>query len=129
MEEHTVNEMLSDGGLEQIRRYLRKVELHGGYAKPDATSSGDLASELRKLIHRREIALIIVEAMKDETKLRRGLVDPLMEVDNWGQENLEVLREHMEDRVGDMVLITSLEDWDEQEDYDQKLGCRLVGMR
>ena len=79
MEEHTVGEMLGYGGLEQIRRYLGAVSLHGGYTRSDATSSGDLALELKQFVHRKEIALTILEAIQHKTTLRRGMVDPLMD--------------------------------------------------
>ena len=77
--------------------------------------------------------LTIIEAMKDKTTLRKDLVDPLVDREKWRQEErqekLEVLRENMEDRLGDRVLKTLLEDWDEQEDYNQRSGCQLKGPR
>ena len=92
-----------------------------------------LAAELRESVKRGEIVLTIVEAMKDGTKFRGGWADPLVGVEKGGQEerkeNIEVLRDHMETRLGDRVLRTSLEDWDEQEDYNWEPGCRLGGMR
>ena len=48
--------------------------------------------EIKEFIQRREMALLIIQAMGDDTKLKRGLVNPLMERHEYGGRGNEIRR-------------------------------------
>ena len=61
------------------------------------------------------------------------MVNLLMKRHEYGREerneNIELLKEHMEKKMGSQVLQTSLDDWDDQKEYDEELERRMEGIK
>ena len=99
---------------------------------PDAMCSGELSLEIREYVQRREMALLVIEAMEEGVRVKRRLANKFMTEHNakgiGGSENVNLLRDHMEKKLGNKILQTSLTEWDNWEDYGRHSEDRVEGI-